>query len=260
MPTRVALQSTMARTTADSIRVKGHDLCQDILGKLSLGDMAWLEIFGSQPSEAQSAVFNALLVVLVEHGMTPMAITARLTYLGAPESMQSAIAAGLLGMGSRFAGTSEDTAKMLQEALKQSGGGADLKALAAEFVRVRLKNSASFPGLGHPIHKPTDPRTVRLFEIAAQHGVEGIHSQLLKEIEAAVNQATGKRLPINAPGAVGAIALDLGLDARLCRGLAVIGRSVGLLGHLAEEMRTPIAYEIFTRIDEECSRPVSDLD
>src|SRR5258708_26382084 len=104
----------MACGSADRIVVRGYDLVEDLIGKFSLGDVAFLELKGRLPSQQESIVFNAITVTLVEHGMTPSAIAARLTSLGAPESLQGAVAAGLLGMGNRFGGSAEDRARRLQ--------------------------------------------------------------------------------------------------------------------------------------------------
>ena len=108
----------MGWSTADRIVVRGHDLVEEVIGKVSLGDFAFLELKGRLPTKQESIVFNAITVTLVEHGMTPSAIAARLTYFGAPESLQGAVAAGLLGMGDRFGGSAEDAARMLQAALE----------------------------------------------------------------------------------------------------------------------------------------------
>jgi citrate synthase len=247
------IRSNLCASSPDRIVVQGLDLPNQILGKLGLGDMAWLEITGKAPTPQQSAVFNSLLVTLVEHGMTPMAIATRLVYLGAPESLQSAVAAGLCGLGTVFAGTAEGAAKMLQEGIA-SAGERDLGAVAADIVANFRAQKRGIPGLGHPVHKPIDPRTPRLFEIARENGYEGRHVELMKRIAAEAERIMKRSLPINATGAIGAVASELGLDWRLCRGIAVIGRAVGLVGHIAEELRNPIAKEIYERVDDEASQ------
>src|SRR5882672_9467027 len=128
------LKSDMGSSTADRITVRGLDLVEDLIGKVSLGDMAFLELKGRLPTPNESTVFNALAVTLVEHGMTPSAIAARLTYFGAPESVQGAVAAGLLGIGDRFGGSVEEAARTLQEALAGGGASADLGRLAGQIV------------------------------------------------------------------------------------------------------------------------------
>src|SRR3954467_14252526 len=157
--TRKALKSELGWSTVDRIVVRGKDLPGEILGHLNLGDMAFLELMGRVPNPKESKVFNAIVVTLVEHGTTPSSIVARLTYLGAPEALQAAVASGLLGLGSVFVGSMEGAARILSGAV---ANGKEAKTLRAENKRM--------PGLGHPIHKPLDPRTVRLFEIARETG------------------------------------------------------------------------------------------
>jgi citrate synthase len=247
-----SIKSDMGWSTPDRIVVRGHDLPGELLGELNLGDMAWLEIIGRKPNAAESRMFNALLLTLVEHGMTPMAIAARLIYMGAPESMQGAVAAGLCGLGTTFAGTAEGAARILQSALRDQPD-ADLDALARRIVADHRERRAPIPGIGHPLHKPIDPRTPRLFEIAAETGFSGRYVDLMQRIAAEAERASGKSLPVNATGAMGAIASELGLDWRLCRGIAVMGRAVGLVGHLAEEIRNPIARPIWEWVEETAS-------
>jgi citrate synthase len=255
---RTTLRSDMAWSDASHIRVQGLDLMRDIMGKLDLGQFAFLEIQGRLPTSDESAVFNAMLCTLVEHGMTPMAIATRLTYMGAPESLQGAVAAGLLGVGSTFAGTAEGSARILQKAL--TGDAArlpdeELPALADSIVKRLRETRQPIPGIGHNLHKPVDPRAVRLFEIAARHGLAGRYVHLMQHIATAAERVLSKPglLPVNATGALGALACELGIPWRLCRGLAVMGRAVGLVGHIAEELRNPLAREIWERTDEESS-------
>lgn len=231
------LRSDLGWSTTDRIVVRGKDLPGEILGRVNLGDMAFLELTGRLPEPRESKLFNAMVVTLVEHGMTPSALAARLTYLGAPEAMQAAVASGLLGLGSVFVGSMEGAAKLCSEALAE--GEADIVDILARYKRV--------PGLGHPLHKPVDPRSARLFEIARETGYYGKYCRLMEDL------AQRKQLTLNATGAIGALACELGLDWRCVRGLGVMARAIGLVGHILEEARDPMAGEIWHRVEEEAS-------
>ena len=231
--------------------MRGYDLAGDLMGMLNLGDMAFLELLGRLPTEAESVVFNAMLVSLVEHGTTPSTIAARLTYLGAPEALQGAVAAGILGLGSVFVGSIEGAARMLQEALPDGDDSdPELDQLAERIVRSYAGSRNSIPGFGHPIHKEVDPRTVRLFELAAEADIAGPHASLMRAIEIELERQAGRHLPINVTGAVGAIASDLGIGWPIARGLGLMARSVGLVAHLMEEMKSPIARDVWRRTED----------
>jgi citrate synthase len=233
---RKNLRSELGWSTADRVVVRGKDLPNEILGHLNLGDMAFLELTGRAPNPKESKIFNAMVVTLVEHGLTPSAIVARLTYLGAPEALQGAVAAGLLGLGSVFVGSMEGVARLLSESV---AAGKDAKTILAENKRI--------PGLGHPIHKPVDPRAARLFELARETGFYGKYCQLMEEI------AKTRGITLNATGAIGALACELGLEWKVVKGLGVMARAVGLVGHILEETRDPMAEEIWVRADDESS-------
>jgi citrate synthase len=243
MTRRRTMRSGMGWSSEDRIVVRGKDLAGEILGRLNFGDMAFLELTGRTPNGRESKLFNAMLVTLVEHGITPSALAARLTYLGAPEALQAAVAAGLCGLGSVFVGSTEDCAKMLFEELPDPRADVDLKDLMRRIVRQR----ARIPGIGHPVHRALDPRTPRLFEIARECGYYGRYCELIEAI------AAEKRLPLNATGAIGALACEMGLDWKACRGLGVMARAVGLVGHLLEETREPMAQELWFRAEAEAS-------
>jgi citrate synthase len=243
----------MGSSTPDRITVRGHDLVDDLIGKVSLGDMAFLELKGRLPTPQESTVFNALAVTLVEHGMTPSAIATRLTYFGAPESVQGAVAAGLLGIGDRCGGSVEEAARTLQEALGGAAAEADLGEIAKQVVASHRERKRPIAGIGHPIHKPIDPRTPKLFEIAAANGLSGRHVALMQAISAEATRELGTELAVNATGAIGAIAGELEISWRVSRGLAVMARAIGLVGHIQEELDEPLAAEIWSRVDEESS-------
>jgi citrate synthase len=116
-----AYPTSLGDSDADSITVLGHDLAADLMGQVSFGELAFWLVTQRRPSREQVRVFEAVLVALAEHGFTPTAIAARLTYLSAPDSVQGALAAGLLGGGSRFLGVTEDCGAFLAAALAAAG-------------------------------------------------------------------------------------------------------------------------------------------
>jgi citrate synthase len=240
-------------STPDSITVFGRNFVDDVLGHFSFGDMAFLELTARAPTPAESKMFNAMLVTLVEHGITPSALTARLTYLGAPEAMQAAVAAGLCGLGTVFVGSIEGSAKMLYDAMPKPRDDVDLVAVAKKTVEHFDKDCLIIPGIGHPFHKPIDPRTPRLLQLAKENGFRGYYVSLVLAIAEEAGRAKGKTLPANATGILGALCCEMGFDWKICRGLGVMARAVGLVGHILEESRNPIARDVWFRTEEEAT-------
>jgi citrate synthase len=228
------------------------------MGKMSFSDLAFLLASGRTPSEAESRLFDAVLASLADHGLTPTALATRFTYTGAPESIQGAVAAGLLGAGSVFLGPVEDSARFLHAIVERLGEdewsdeGALTRA-ATDAVRSAVEEGGRIPGLGHPIHTETDPRTPRLYEIAREGGLTGPHLRLLELVATAHRAETGKSLPINGAGAAGAALADLGFPPSIARGFALLSRAAGLIGHLAEESERPIGMRLWREVNERAS-------
>jgi citrate synthase len=247
------IRSDIAWSTRDKIVVRGKDLPEEIIGHLNLGDFAFLQLTGQTPNAGQSRMFNAILVTLAEHGITPSAIVARMTYFGAPEAMQAAVAAGLCGLGSVFVGSTEGATRMLYDALPGGKSANDVATSSEGIVAKFHSRGEIIPGLGHPLHKSVDPRTVRLFALAGECGLAGPYVELMQAIAAAAKRRSGKSLPINATGAIGAICCELGFPWQVVRGFGVMARAIGLVGHIMEEVERPMAPEIWLRIEEEAS-------
>jgi citrate synthase len=172
-----------------------------------------------------------------------------LTYLSAPESLQGALAAGLLGGGSRFLGVTEDCGRFLHALVAEHGADADWDAVALTAVRAARAEKRFIPGLGHPVHKVQDPRTPVLIRIAEEEGLRGPHLRLFEAIGRVHPQVLNRTLPLNGAGVCGAALADLGLPVDLLRGFALLARAAGLLGHLAEERRNPIGMDIYLAVD-----------
>jgi len=226
------------------IMVRGYDLTEELVGKITFGQMTFLMLVGRMPTDGQTRMSDALLTVLVEHGMVSSVIAARLTYHTAPEAIQGAVAAAILGAGSVHLGSSEWSARMLQEALPAGTDGADLDAIAASVVKRYEERKQRIPGIGHRTHAEGDPRADRLFQVARETQVYGRYCDLLQRIARAAEARRGRRLPVNVTGAIAAIASDLGLPWAMSKAFAIIGRTLGAMAHIGEEMRNPMARNI----------------
>ena len=239
--------------TSDETRIRllGQDLAADLMGRVGFGELAYWLVAGRQPTPGEVRVFETVLVALADHGFTPTAIAARLTYLSAPESLQGALAAGLLGGGSRFLGVTEDCgrflAAVLADGVPEDDAGFDALALAA--VTKARADKKFVPGLGHPVHKKQDPRTPVLIRIAEEESLRGPHLRLFEAIGRVHPQVLNRTLPLNGAGVCGAALADLGLPVELLRGFALLARAAGLLGQIAEERRRPIGMAAYLAVD-----------
>jgi citrate synthase len=244
----------LGTSTAETISLLGQNLTEDLMGQVGFGELAFWLVTQTRPTPSQVRVFEAVLVALADHGFTPTAIISRLTYLSAPDSLQGALAAGLLGGGSRFLGVTEDCGKFLDDVLLTVDGAlpaddAGWDALALDAVQKTKAAGKFVPGLGHPVHKQLDPRTPVLIRIADEEGLKGPHLRLFEAIGRVHEQVLGRRLPLNGAGVCGAALADLGLPIDLLRGFALLARTAGLLGQLAEERRHPIGMDIYLDVD-----------
>jgi citrate synthase len=246
--------TALGTSDPDTITLLGQNLADDLMGKVGFGELALWLVTQRRPTPGEVRVFEAVLVALADHGFTPTAIAARLTYLSAPDSVQGALAAGLLGGGSRFLGVTEDAGKFLSDALAAAGqplpaDDAGWDALALTAVRAARAAGRFVPGLGHPVHKVTDPRTPALIAIADEEGLRGPHLRLFEAIGRVHPQVLGRTLPLNGAGTCGAALADLRLPPDLLRGFALLARAAGLLGQLAEERRRPVGMDIYLTVE-----------
>jgi citrate synthase len=244
----------IAHHTTEAIYVRGASLVDDLIGKVTFTEMMYFQLLGARPTPAQTRILDAVLVTLMEHGLTPSVIVSRLIYDSCPEAVQAAVAAGLLGVGSTFIGTMEGCAKNLEEILsapKDTAGGVDGEAARAKAIAKRFREAKTpIPGFGHPHHKPDDPRSPRLLAIAEEAGVPGRHIRALRLLAKEVDAAWGRHLTINATGAIAALLGEIGVPREVARGIAVVSRAAGLVGHIREEQLDPSARHIWDVVAE----------
>jgi citrate synthase len=236
---------SIAYATTDKIVVRGKDLVDELIGRIDFTSMICFHLRGEMPTPAQRAVVDSVLVALMEHGLTPSSLTARLIYSSAPEAVQGAVAAGLLGAGGHFLGSTQDAGKLLREGAIAIERGTPVEDFATAAVARHLEARLPFPGFGHHIHRPDDPRAPRLVQVAREHAVAGVHVEVLEAIGVAMDKAKGRHVTVNATGAVAAVLLDAGFPWNSLRGFSLIARAAGLVGHVLEEAERPIDRAIW---------------
>jgi citrate synthase len=248
MTERAKPATHIARHTNEAIYVRDTDLVQDLIGKVSFTEMMYFQITGRRPTCAQTALLDAVMVTLMEHGLTPSVIATRMIYISAPEALQSAVAAGLLGVGSTFIGTMENAGRLIDEIL---AAPEDEDARALSIARRHREGRLPLPGFGHHLHKPDDPRSPRLLALCEEHGTPGRHVRALRCLSSAIDQVYGRHITINATGAIAAVLGEIGFPAEVMRGVAVVSRAAGLVGHILEEHREPAARYMWELVEHE---------
>jgi citrate synthase len=226
------------------ILVRGYDLNKELVGKITFTDMTSLMLRGRLPTPNEAKMLDALLVILVEHGMVSHVIAARLVYHCAPEAIQAAVAAALCGAGSVHLGSSEWSAKMLTEALPNGSENREFQQIATNIFDDYSTRKQRIPGIGHRTHAEGDPRAETLFGIAKENGIYGSYCELLQKLSEVASQRRKRLIPVNVTGAIAAIALDMGFPWQITKAFALIGRTLGVMGHIAEEIRNPMARQI----------------
>jgi len=212
--------SRISQAHADRVEVRGRDLT------------------GEEPTEDQRFFLDLLLVAIAEHGMMPTNVAARMTLSADPESLQGAVAAGILGCGPVILGTAEACARLLERARERDPG---------ELAREIRAAGEKLPGFGHPVHKPLDPRAERILELADERGVAGEHVALARAFREAAAEAWGRPLTMNVSMPIAAVMLDLGFPVSTVKSVPILARTASLLAHLAEERERPTGFLLAAR-------------
>ena len=232
--------TAISRAYPDRVEVRGRDLAGDLMGGIGFTEYFHLLMTGSEPTDDQRFFLDLLLVSIAEHGLMPSNVAARMTLAAEPESLQGAVAAGILGAGSVVLGASEECARLLERAVE---AGLD----PGEVARDVHTAGGRVPGFGHPLHKPLDPRAERILELADERGVSGPHVAFARALRDAVAEEWGKPLTLNVAMPIAAVLLDLGFPTVAAKAVPILARTAGLLAHLAEEQQQPIGFVLAER-------------
>lgn len=243
------LETAIATFDETSITWRGRDLVTEILGRCSFTEVIYFLLRGRMPDTTETRVLDLCLITLMEHGMTPHAIVTRLTQLCNPGQVQMAMAAGLACVGDQFAGTMDGCGRLLEAGLMSE----DQDDFCQRIVAEHRAANRPMPGFGHNLHKPDDPRSPRLFDLAREAGVKGDAIALLERLSAELDRQSGRHLTINATGALAALMLEIRIPVPAMRCLAVVSRAGGLAAHVMEEVETRSAKSIWLNVEDNFS-------
>ena len=233
--------SAISTSNAATIVVRGFDLCRDLIGSVTFTDQIWLLIVGSLPNAAQRRVLDSTLVAIAEHGLVPSVAASRMTLAAAPEALQGAVAAGILGCGSVILGAAQSAAHLFADILSRSSATGIEAAARAALTELRAARRA-VSGYGHPLHKAHDPRVTRLLGVASESGLAGRNVEVANTVERLMPEITGKPLVMNVSGAIAAVLLDAGYPLLAVKGIPILARTASLVAHLLEEQQRPIGF------------------
>ena len=236
--------SAICTSNAQTIVVRGQDLTKDLLGNLSFTDYFWLLLTGQRATAAQRGMLDATLVAIAEHGLVPSVVASRMTLAAAPDALQGAVAAGILGCGSVILGASETAGRLFHEIDTRAGQGGDIAAAARAVVGEYRAARRAIPGYGHPLHKARDPRVARLFEVARESGAGLRYVAIADAVEQVIPDVVGKDLRLNVSAAIPAVLLGIGFPLQALRGVPILARAAGLIAHLTEELESPIGFAL----------------
>jgi citrate synthase len=223
----------IAQAYPDRVEVRGRDLTGDLMGRLTFTEYFHLLATGREPTEEERVFLDLLLVAIAEHGLMPTNVAARMTLAADPDSLQGAVAAGILGAGPVVLGTAEECARLLEQTLAEGSDPAEV-----------VKGLRRVPGFGHPVHKPVDPRAERILELADERGVSGEYVALARRFHEAIGLTMNVSMPI------AAVLLDLGYPASFVKAIPILARTASLLAHLAEEEKEPIGFDLARAAEE----------
>jgi citrate synthase len=237
-----AARTAIAAASSDRIMVRGRDLARDLMGAMTFTDYAFLLATGRAPTDDQRFFLDLSLVALAEHGLTPSAQAARMTYDADPAALQGAIAAGVLGCGTVILGAADLCRKVIEDVLSGADACGSLDAAALAVAREHRKERKALPGYGHPLHKPVDPRAERMIELARERGAAGRSVEAALALAKAAAEVWGKALPMNVSMTIAATLRDVDVPPGLIRAVPILARTAGLIAHCIEEAETPIGF------------------
>jgi citrate synthase len=180
-------------------------------------------------------LIDAIFVSSVDHGASPPSVLAARTVASTGSELNASIAAGILAISRFHGGAIEEGMRLFYRiASPMSDEDKGIEEVVGEVLEEMRQSKQRASGFGHRLHTQ-DPRTAKLFALAAELGLSGPHVDIARAVEQALAGRLGKPLPINVDGAIAALLCDLGFPPETGNAFFIIARTAGLTAHILEE-------------------------
>jgi citrate synthase len=227
-------KTNITKIEPNKIAYKGYRV-EELMGRVPFADVVFLLLKGELPTKEQGKLMDAMLVSSVDHGVTPPSALAARTVASGGAPLTTAVAAGISSINKHHGGAIEGCMRVLLEAVERKrGSGKETAAVAAELVDEYKAANKRFPGYGHRVHTQ-DPRSVRLFAMAAELGMAGEYVDMAHALRAAIKERMGRDLPMNVDGAIATMLCEMEFPPEMSNGIFAISRSAGLVAQVYEE-------------------------
>jgi len=227
-------KTAITRVEPNKLLLRGYRI-DELVGNITFAQAVFLAIKGELPSEKEAKMIDAMLVSSIDHGVTPPSCLSARTISSAGSPLNAALAGGILAISKHHGGAIEDSMEVIQGAVRRKREmDKTQEETSAIIVKEYKEKNERLPGYGHRVHTK-DPRTLKLFQIASELGIAGEYVGMAKAIENAIEQNSGKRLPINVDGAIGALLCEMKFPSELANAFFILARIPGLVAHVYEE-------------------------
>ena len=227
-------KTSITKIQPNKVSIKGYPV-DKLMGNISFAQAIYLVLTGEMPSPEVGKLVDAIFVSSVDHGASPPSVLSARTVASTGAELNAAIASGVLAISRFHGGAIEEGMRLFREIANRVENEHKPEQEIARDVLTEMKEKGKrASGFGHRIHSQ-DPRTKKLFALAEELKIAGIHVRIARTVEKELESMLGKPLPINVDGAIAAVLCDLGIAPEIGNAFFIIARVPGLVAHIHEE-------------------------
>ncbi len=201
------------------------------------GNLIYRAVTGEEEVDPKRGLMiETMVVASVDHGVTPPSAQAGMVAASVRADYAMSLCSGVGAITDVHGGAGRMAAIFFQKVInKAKADDLSLNQACEAMIREYKENKKRIQGLGHRVHSQ-DPRRDVLWQRVKEYKLAGPCTEISEMVTDIFTAVSGKNLPINVDGVIGAIVADMGVDIDLAKALFVFGRVAGLSAHYFEEI------------------------